>query len=146
MVLLAAALERLISAKQWEAAARKLVDRPGLKAGLCRSFQNRELLFAERANLFDNEEFREGVFEVQDEGSQLVACSVAPNPREAVWDVCTGGGEKRLLLAVQMGNKGRVIATGIRPRKIEDLKKRARREGIHNIFPANIRLWSKAAK
>lgn len=92
----------------------------------------------ERFNIFDLEEFTEGFFEVQDEGSQLVAFALEPQPGEVVWDACAGGGGKTLLLAALMQNKGRVIATDIRMSKLDDLKKRAKRAGIFNIFPANL--------
>ncbi len=96
------------------------------------------IIFQERSNLFDSEEFREGLFEVQDEGSQIICQIIDPKPGEIVWDVCAGGGGKSLLLAALMQNKGRVIATDIRMKKLEDLRKRAKRGGITNIFPADI--------
>lgn len=92
----------------------------------------------ERFNIFELEEFTEGFFEVQDEGSQLVALSLDPQPGEVVWDACAGGGGKTLMLAALMKNKGRVIATDTRMSKLDDLKKRARRAGAFNIFPANL--------
>ncbi len=96
------------------------------------------IIFEERLNVFDSPEFREGFFEVQDEGSQLVCEKIAPLPGETVWDICAGGGGKTLCLAALMQGKGRVIATDIRPKKLEELKKRARRAGATNIFAADI--------
>lgn len=96
------------------------------------------ILFKERANLFDTEEFREGLFEVQDEGSQILCEKVNPQPGELIWDVCAGGGGKSLALAALMQNKGRLIATDIRAKKLEDLRKRASRAGVTNIFPADL--------
>jgi 16S rRNA (cytosine967-C5)-methyltransferase len=92
----------------------------------------------ERFNIFEMEEFRNGFFEVQDEGSQLVALALAPEPGELVWDACSGGGGKTLLLAALMRNKGRVVATDIRLKKLMEVKKRAKRAGIFNIFPADL--------
>jgi len=69
------------------------------------------IIFARRVALFDSREFREGLFEVQDEGSQFVCQSIRPEPGEVVWDVCAGGGGKSLALAALMKNKGRVVAT-----------------------------------
>lgn len=99
---------------------------------------NTGILFKERANLFDSEEFREGLFEIQDEGSQILCEMVAPQPGEVVWDVCAGGGGKSLALAALMQNKGRIIATDIRAKKLEDLRERAARAGVNNIFPADL--------
>ncbi len=96
------------------------------------------IIFKERANLFDSEEFREGLFEVQDEGSQILCQTVDAKPGELVWDVCAGGGGKTLLMAAMMQNKGRVVATDIRARKLDELAKRAKRAGLYNIFPADL--------
>ncbi|MBI3316605.1 MAG: RsmB/NOP family class I SAM-dependent RNA methyltransferase [Candidatus Omnitrophica bacterium] len=94
--------------------------------------------FKERMNLFDSEEFRSGLFEIQDEGSQILCERMSPVPGEILWDVCAGGGGKSLALAALMQNKGRILATDIRTQKLMDLKKRARRAAITNIFPAEL--------
>jgi 16S rRNA (cytosine967-C5)-methyltransferase len=96
------------------------------------------VLFKERANLFDSNEFQEGFLEVQDEGSQEVCEMIEPKPGETVWDVCAGGGGKSLAIAAIMQNKGRIIATDIRHKKLDDLRKRAKRAGVTNIFPADL--------
>lgn len=103
------------------------------------------ITFEERANLFDSEEFREGLFEVQDEGSQLLCLAMEPQPGELIWDACAGGGGKSLLIAALMKNKGRVVATDIREKKLEELAKRAKRAGIFNIFPADLNRMSEMA-
>jgi len=97
------------------------------------------ILFAARIPVFDLQEFKEGLFEVQDTGSQLVCLAIDVHSGESVWDVCAGGGGKSLLLAALMENKGRVVATDIREKKLEELKKRARRGGVFNIFPADLK-------
>jgi len=96
------------------------------------------IVFKERQAVFELEEFHEGFFEVQDTGSQLACFAVNPKPGEMIWDVCAGGGGKSLLLAAMMENKGRLVATDIRPKKLLELKKRAKRAGVFNIFPADI--------
>lgn len=88
---------------------------------------------ADRAALFQAPGFREGAFEVQDEGSQLLACLVDVPPRGRVVDFCAGAGGKTLALAMQMGNKGEILACDVIPRKLEELSRRARRAGAHNI-------------
>ena len=102
------------------------------------------IVFPERINVFDTDEFREGFFEIQDEGSQKVGELVDAKPGEIIWDICAGGGGKSLLMAAMMRNKGRIIATDIRPKKLEDLAKRARRAGVMNIFPANLERMSES--
>lgn len=96
------------------------------------------IIFKERVHLFDTEAFRKGLFEIQDEGSQLVCEKIAPQPGDLIWDVCAGGGGKALALAGLMENKGRVVATDIRAKKLDEIKKRALRAEIHNIFPADL--------
>ncbi len=119
---------------------KKLVDmfrRMGVEANsTTRSYYG--LILQERRNVFDTPAFRDGWFEVQDEGSQMVCQKMDPQPGESVWDVCAGGGGKSLLLAAIMENKGRVVATDLRNYKLEELKKRAKRAGVFNVFPAEL--------
>ncbi len=85
-----------------------------------------------RVNLFSLDAFRKGLFEAQDEGSQLIAELVAPPPQAVVVDLCAGAGGKTLALAAHMQNSGRIIASDADPRKLTELKKRARRAGVSN--------------
>lgn len=96
------------------------------------------IIFKERGHLFDTEAFRKGYFEIQDEGSQILCETIRPKPGETLWDVCAGGGGKSLALAALMKNKGRIVATDIRSHKLDDLRKRAARAGVNNIFPAEL--------
>ncbi|MGI6241834.1 MAG: RsmB/NOP family class I SAM-dependent RNA methyltransferase [Candidatus Omnitrophota bacterium] len=96
------------------------------------------LLIPERNNVPEMPAFREGHFEVQDEGSQLVCQKTEAKPGEFIWDVCAGGGGKSLLLAAMMENRGRIVATDIRAHKLDELKKRAKRAGAFNIFPTDL--------
>lgn len=87
----------------------------------------------ERSNLFALPEFKEGMFEVQDAGSQLIPLMTGVKPGLRVVDACAGAGGKSLQLACLMENKGAIIAMDVEEWKLEELKKRARRNGIHNI-------------
>ncbi len=91
------------------------------------------LQLKERANVFTTEEFKKGWFEVQDASSQKVAALLNPEPGERVVDACAGAGGKSLHLATLMQNKGQIIALDIYENKLEELKRRARRNGIHNL-------------
>lgn len=86
-----------------------------------------------RINLFTLEEYRNGLFEVQDLASQVIGNVCAPKSGERWWDACAGAGGKTLQLADLMERKGTVVATDIRNYKLDDLKKRARRSGYPNI-------------
>ena len=93
------------------------------------------LVLDSRINLFGIEAFKEGYFEAQDEGSQLLAdltyAASGPRPK-CIIDYCAGAGGKTLALAARMSNKGRLVSTDIDDRKLQQLKKRARRAGVSN--------------
>jgi 16S rRNA (cytosine967-C5)-methyltransferase len=90
------------------------------------------LMMESRLNIFALETFREGFLEIQDEGSQLLGMLVDAPPTRVV-DACAGAGGKTLQLAAQMKNRGDLHALDVDERRMEDLKKRARRAGVHNV-------------
>ena len=91
------------------------------------------LVLKERANVFLTEAFQEGLFEVQDANSQLVAPLLDVEPGMRVIDACAGAGGKTLHLAALMQNKGQLIAMDLYESKLKQLKLRARRNGAFNI-------------
>ncbi|MBT8317344.1 MAG: methyltransferase domain-containing protein [Lutibacter sp.] len=91
------------------------------------------LKLVERANVFVTQCFKDGLFEVQDASSQLVAEYLDVKPGMKVIDTCAGAGGKTLHLAALMENKGQLIATDIYESKLKKLKKRTRRAGVHNV-------------
>ncbi|MDC9721328.1 MAG: RsmB/NOP family class I SAM-dependent RNA methyltransferase [Urechidicola sp.] len=91
------------------------------------------LRLVERKNVFLTEAFKRGYFEVQDASSQLVAPYLNVEPGMRVVDTCAGAGGKTLHLASIMQNKGQIIAMDIYAGKLAQLKKRAKRAGVHNI-------------
>ncbi len=93
------------------------------------------LILEERQNIFTRQQFKDGLFEVQDAGSQLIAPYLKVEPGMRVIDACAGGGGKTLHLAALMQNKGRIIAMDTEQWKLDELKKRARRAGVANIEP-----------
>ncbi|HET7500136.1 MAG TPA: RsmB/NOP family class I SAM-dependent RNA methyltransferase [Kofleriaceae bacterium] len=83
-----------------------------------------------RTNLFALEAFKRGAMEAQDEGSQLLAeLAVAP-PGGLVVDLCAGAGGKTLAIAARMANRGRIVSTDVDARKLDELRRRARRAGV----------------
>ncbi|MBF0271731.1 MAG: RsmB/NOP family class I SAM-dependent RNA methyltransferase [Magnetococcales bacterium] len=78
------------------------------------------------------EAFHQGLFEIQDEGSQWIVPLLAPRPGETVVDLCAGGGGKTLHLAAWMGQKGRIIATDTDPKRLHQLSQRLRRLKNHS--------------
>ena len=93
------------------------------------------LKLVERANVFTTDAFQNGMFEVQDASSQLVAEFLDVKPGQRVIDTCAGAGGKTLHIAALMENKGQLIAMDIYENKLKELKRRAKRNGAFNIEP-----------
>lgn len=91
------------------------------------------LVLRRRQNVFRTKSFQNGLFEVQDFSSQLVAPLLRPEPGMRVVDACAGGGGKALHLAALLHNKGQLIALDTHSWKLEELRRRARRAGATNI-------------
>jgi 16S rRNA (cytosine967-C5)-methyltransferase len=91
------------------------------------------LVLKERANVFLTDAFKQGLFEVQDANSQLVAAFLDVKPGMRVVDTCAGAGGKTLHLASLMENKGQLIAMDLYESKLKQLKLRAKRNGAFNI-------------
>ncbi len=90
------------------------------------------IVFHRKINFFDTVEFKEGLFEIQDEGSQLVGNLVDALPKEQVLDYCAGSGGKTLAFAPRMQQKGVIYLHDIRPHALDEAKKRLKRAGIQN--------------
>lgn len=83
-----------------------------------------------RVNVYALPSFADGWFELQDEGSQLIAELCAPPPGGTILDACAGAGGKTLALGALLQNKGRIVALDIDRRRLSELQKRARRAGL----------------
>jgi len=73
--------------------------------------------------------FADGLFEVQDSGSQLACRALDVHPGESVVDLCAGGGGKTLALAAAMRNHGRLLACDVDRTRLSRLPVRAARAG-----------------
>ncbi|EKB49779.1 Ribosomal RNA small subunit methyltransferase B [Cecembia lonarensis LW9] len=93
------------------------------------------LVLAKRQNIFKNQAFKDGLFEVQDASSQLVAAALEVEPGMRVIDACAGAGGKSLHLAALMENKGRILSMDVEGWKLQNTKLRARRNGVSIIEP-----------
>ena len=87
----------------------------------------------DRAPLFGSPAFQDGWFEVQDEGSQLLALLVEPRRREMVADYCAGAGGKTLMLGAMMANTGMLYAFDIHARRLAEIRPRLARAGLDNV-------------
>jgi 16S rRNA (cytosine967-C5)-methyltransferase len=84
-------------------------------------------------NAFQLPAFQDGLFEIQDEGSQLLALAVGARPGWTVVDACAGAGGKSLALAAEMHGKGSLVALDVDEERLSEAKRRARRAGVHNL-------------
>jgi 16S rRNA (cytosine967-C5)-methyltransferase len=77
--------------------------------------------------------FRDGLVEVQDEGSQLAALLADARPGMRVVDFCAGAGGKTLALAATMRNKGKLVACDVSQWRLDRSAQRLRRAGVSNV-------------
>jgi len=91
------------------------------------------LKLKERTNLFLKDSFQNGLYEIQDASSQLVAPFLKIEPGMKICDVCAGAGGKTLHLSALSKNKDQIIAMDIYKNKLQELKRRAKRNGAFNI-------------
>jgi 16S rRNA (cytosine967-C5)-methyltransferase len=97
------------------------------------------LRILKRINVFSLSIFRNGWFEVQDEGSQLLPVIVDPRPASKLLDACAGAGGKTLEFAALMKNRGEIYATDINSRRLGELRRRLKRSGAQNVRVLEIR-------
>ncbi len=91
------------------------------------------LRFDRRVALFNTDAFKQGWFEIQDEGSQLLALVSKAKAGDKVVDFCAGAGGKTLAMAAMMKNKGTIYASDVHTKRLEQLGIRAKRAGVHNL-------------
>ena len=77
--------------------------------------------------------FKDGLVEVQDEGSQLAALLADARPGMRVVDFCAGAGGKTLALAAGMANRGKLVACEVSAWRLERSARRLRRAGVSNV-------------
>jgi 16S rRNA (cytosine967-C5)-methyltransferase len=82
--------------------------------------------------------FKDGLIEVQDEGSQLLSQIVGAKRGQMVADFCAGAGGKTLALGASMRNTGRLYAFDISEKRLAKLKPRLARSGLSNVHPVQI--------
>ena len=79
-----------------------------------------------------------GDFEVQDEGSQLLALILDAKRGEMVVDFCAGAGGKTLAIGASMRNSGRLYAFDTSAHRLEAMKDRLARSALSNVHPVAI--------
>ncbi len=89
--------------------------------------------FKKRENFSAFTPFKEGLFEIQDEASQLVGLKLGAKPKERVLDYCAGSGGKGLLIGAEMKNQGQLFLHDVRKEPLEEAKKRFKRANCQNF-------------
>ncbi len=96
------------------------------------------LRIAGKPALNKHEAFVRGEFEVQDEGSQLLALLLDAKRGEMVVDFCAGAGGKTLAIGAGMRSTGRLYAFDTSAHRLDSFKPRMARSGLSNVHPAAI--------
>jgi 16S rRNA (cytosine967-C5)-methyltransferase len=91
------------------------------------------LLLDRRLNANAIPEFKEGWFELQDEGSQLLSAILDPHPNWNVFDACAGAGGKSLHMAAIMRGRGSVVAHDVNARRLAEIRPRLKRSSAQNV-------------
>ena len=91
------------------------------------------LRVAERRAVTATAAFREGLVEVQDEGSQLLALLTDARPGLAVCDLCAGAGGKTLALGAALRGQGRLVAADVDAGRLAAARPRLRRAGLSGV-------------
>lgn len=78
-------------------------------------------------------EFKEGLFQVQDESSMLASYVVDPKPGEVILDLCAAPGGKTTHLAALMKNEGRIIAVDLHAHRLRLIEENCRRLGVNIV-------------
>ncbi|WP_295805708.1 RsmB/NOP family class I SAM-dependent RNA methyltransferase [uncultured Nitratireductor sp.] len=77
--------------------------------------------------------FQKGWFEVQDEGSQIVATLAEAVPGMQVLDFCAGAGGKSLAMSAMMENTGQIRAFDADKQRLAPIFDRLKRAGCRNV-------------
>jgi 16S rRNA (cytosine967-C5)-methyltransferase len=107
----------------------RLLSKSGITARPT-ALSNVGLVLERRADLQSLDVFKRGMFEVQDEGSQLLSVLLDPQSGELVLDACAGGGGKTLHIAALMNNSGSIVALDVSKNRLKNLTHRAARAGV----------------
>lgn len=109
-------------------------------------FSENGINFHKKINFFSLPEFKEGLFEVQDEGSQLLANLIKAIPGQKVLDYCAGSGGKTLAFAPRLELRGQIFLHDIRDFILQEARKRLKRAGIQNAQVIRAHEFSKLKK
>jgi 16S rRNA (cytosine967-C5)-methyltransferase len=81
----------------------------------------------------DHPVFQRGLYDFQDEASQLTALLVNARPGQRILDLCAGEGNTSLAMSCMMKNKGSLFVYDSDQKKTKIFKEKAARAGIDNF-------------
>lgn len=110
----------------------KILEQQGLNVSKC-EFSKDCLVINNPNRVTETEEFKDGLFTIQDESSMLVTEVMEPKEQTSVLDMCSAPGGKSTHIAQWMNNKGLVIARDISKEKLDLLIDNINRLGIEII-------------
>lgn len=113
-----------------------LLEQAGIRAQKT-PFSPQGIRIDERINVTALSLFRDGLVEIQDEGSQIVSLLTRAQPGQTVIDWCAGAGGKTLAMSAMMQAKGSVYAVDNDPKRMRDLPDRAVRAAANNVIVLN---------
>lgn len=113
----------------------ELIERLEARDLVCKktSYARDGIIIENPVNIINIEEFKEGLFQIQDESSMLVSQIMDPKEGSLVVDVCSAPGGKTTHLAQIMNNKGTVLARDIYDHKLKLIDENSKRLGIDII-------------
>jgi len=88
------------------------------------------LVLTGTGNLAQLGPFREGQFYIQDPAARLAVLAAAPEPGTRLLDPCAAPGGKSFAAAIQMRNKGEILASDLQEKKLTQIAEGAHRLGI----------------
>lgn len=82
--------------------------------------------------------YKNGCFEIQDEGSQLISILLDPKPDEDILDYCSGGGGKTIHIAELANDQAFIDATDINIKRLKETEKRVGLHRLSSVLVLNI--------
>ena len=82
--------------------------------------------------------WQDGLFDIQDEASQIASLLIDAKPEHKIIDYCCGAGGKSLSLSNELKNQGEILAYDIDPKRLENIKPRMKRLNVKNISLTDI--------
>ena len=91
------------------------------------------IILEKRFQITESALYKQGLIEIQDEGSQIISYAANPETGMRILDACAGAGGKSLHLAILQNDSGEIIATDTEFNRLKEIKYRATRCGLKSI-------------